>query len=341
MNIPKDVFHEPKPAAKALITTTLINKERHTAGVEYTEGIEYIENIPQRGKMIEPYEVLISRATSELSGAFPFLFEVISFVLTHKEYQGGYESLKTGFYDSIVLPLGIFLDIALDKTKGVKDLLMSELVKLEKSKPSKVVPFDEKTSVYGQPIVVAIGKDKTEYVKNIDREKYDNNTLVQILYMKCFFRNERGHIQEPKAIYAKLIESQVKYIKAIEQGKARQAGKIAPIVNVNIDTDPYAQTSAINRVREFLLLHDNGKSTTIRYNVFELLRHSQPQYIRQSGRSKGMIWHKEEAMSFLFHALTVIQFAYQTEHTGRRITGFTLGTREAPPFLEVTFSEED
>jgi hypothetical protein len=46
-------------------------------------------------------EVRISRATSELAGAYPFLFNVISFVLTHEEYQIGYEKMKTGFYDSI------------------------------------------------------------------------------------------------------------------------------------------------------------------------------------------------------------------------------------------------
>jgi hypothetical protein len=32
--IPKDIEHEPKASAQAMITTTLINKERHEIGVE-------------------------------------------------------------------------------------------------------------------------------------------------------------------------------------------------------------------------------------------------------------------------------------------------------------------
>jgi hypothetical protein len=69
MKIPKDVEHEPKASAQAMITTTLINKERHETGVEYTEGIEYKDELPVKGKMFDPYEVRISRATSERAGA--------------------------------------------------------------------------------------------------------------------------------------------------------------------------------------------------------------------------------------------------------------------------------
>jgi hypothetical protein len=344
MMIPKDIEHEPKASAQAMITTTLINKERQEIGVEYTEGIAYKDELPVKGKMIDPYKVQISRATSELAGAYPFLFNVISFVLTHEEYQIGYEKMKTGFYDSITLPLGVFLDIALGKTEGVKDFLMSEMVKLEKNRPVKVVPFDEKTSVYGQPIVVTIGAEKSGHVKNINRDKRDSKTRIQILFMKCFFRNEHGHIQEPKAVYAKLVEAQARRRKDLAKKEQLQLTADAPSSTALMKPapmeDPYVQTSAINRVREYLFLHDNGKSDTIHYNVPGLLRHSQPQYIRQSGRSKGLIWHKEEAMSFLHHALAVLQIMYQHEHRGRCITGFRLEENENPPSLEVYFQEK-
>jgi hypothetical protein len=341
--IPKDIEHEPRASAEAMITTTLINKERREMGVEYTEGIAYKDELPNKGKMIDPYAVRISRATSELAGAYPFLFNVISFVLTHKEYQIGYEKMKTGFYDSITLPLGVFLDIALGKTEGVKDFLMSEMVKLEKNRPVKVVPFDEKTSVYGQPIVVTIGTEKSGHVKNINREKRDNKTRIQILFMKCFFRNERGHIQEPKAVYAKLVEAQARHRKGLEKREQLLLAEGAPsiaLMEPNPVEDPYAQTSSINRVREYLFLHDNGKNDTIHYDVLGLLRHSQPQYVRQSGRSKGLIWHKEEAMSFLHHALTVLQIMYQSEHRGRCITSFTLHEHRNQPSLDVCFQEK-
>jgi hypothetical protein len=339
MMIPKDIEHEPKASAQAMITTTLINKERQEMGVEYTEGIAYKDELPIKGKMIDPYDVRISRATSELAGAYPFLFNVISFVLTHEEYKKrAYENLQKGFFDSIVLPLDVFLNIALDNTKNVKPYLMSELKKLEKEKPTKIVPFDETTSVYGQPIIFTIGNERAEYLKNIDRSRYTNRTKVQILFMKCFFRNERGYIQEPKAVYAKLVEAQTRQRKEQLQSAADTPSttlmKPAPI------EDPYAQTSSINRVREYLFLHDNGKSDTIHYDVLGLLRHSQPQYVRQSGRSKGLIWHKKEAMSFLHHVLAVLQIMYRNEHRGRCITSFILGEHENPPSLEVCFQEK-
>jgi hypothetical protein len=226
----------------------------------------------------------------------------------------------------------------------VKDFLMSEMVKLEKNRPVKVVPFDEKTSVYGQPIVVTIGAEKSGHVKNINREKRDNKTRIQILFMKCFFRNEHGHIQEPKAVYAKLVKAQARLKKNFEKKKQLQLAADAPstaLVKQSVPMeDPYAQTSAINRVREYLFLHDNGQSDTIHYDVLGLLRHSQPQYVREAGRSKGLIRDKPAAMEFLSHALAVLQVMYRNEHRGRCITGFLLDEHENPPFLEVYFQEK-
>jgi len=238
----------------------------------------------------------------------------------------------------------VFLNIALDKTEGVKDFLMSEMIKLEKNKPVKVVPFDEKTSVYGQPIIVTIGAEKSGHVKNINRDKRDSKTRIQILFMKCFFRNEHGHIQEPKAVYAKLIKAQVRLRKDLAKKEQLLLAADAPstaLVKQPVPVeDPYAQTSAINRVREYLFLHDNGQSDTIHYDVLGLLRHSQPQYVREAGRSKGLIRDKPAAMEFLSHALAVLQVIYESEHRGRCITGFLLGEHENPPSLEVYFQEK-
>jgi hypothetical protein len=304
--------------------------------------------------MVEPYSVKISRATSELSGAFPFLFNGISYVLTNESIkQAFYTEIDKGYYDTIVLPLDVFLNITLDDTKGIRPFLMSELAKLEKNRPVKCVPFDEKTSVYGQPIVLTIGREKAGVIEHIDRNRLDEKlTKVQILFMKCFFRDTYGHIQEPKAVYAKLIAANLERIRreklALELKREILTGnplttKITATVNLKLtpDTDRilYTETSAINRVREVLYLHDNGKTQTIDYTdkIIDLLKSSQEHFIRQDGKRKGEIWHKTEALDYLRRALSTIQIMYENETIGRRIVDFDLKDGKNPPRLSVTF----
>jgi hypothetical protein len=62
----------------------------------------------------------------------------------------------------------------------------------------------------GPSAVLQAGDEKSGHIKNINRDKRDSKTRIQILFMKCFFRNEHGYIQEPKAVYAKLIKAQVR-----------------------------------------------------------------------------------------------------------------------------------
>jgi hypothetical protein len=342
MDIPNNVSHQPKSAAKALMNTTLINKERHAEGVEYTEGIEFIENEPRRGDMIEPYAIKITRATSELSGAYPFLFKDIAYILSHEELKNAfYEKIDRGFYDSIVLPLDIFLHISLGDTKGVRSFLMSELKKLEDKKPSKVIPFDENTSVYGQPIILTIGRKKSGFIKNLNKNTLDNNTEVQILFMKCFFRSG-SFVQEPLAIYAKLIQAQmdsVRTMAAMESGGGPEAMQNIP---VKIEHDPYIQTSAINRVREWIYIHDNGKNKNITHDqimILDLLKNSEPQYLQKNRKGQDSIKDANAAYIFLWKALHVIKLAYLFERGGRRVTDFEL--KRNPLKLVITFDGSD
>jgi hypothetical protein len=352
---PVDIEHTPRPAARALMTTTAINKERQAAGIEYTEGVEYIDDTPKFGDMVEPYSVKISRVTSELSGAFPFLFNTISYVLTNEVVKKAfYTEIDKGYYDSIVLPLDVFMDITLDKTKGVRPFLMSELAKLEKNKPSKIIPFDENVSVYGQPIILTIGREKAGHIEHINRDRLDTKlTKVQILFMKCFFRNTNGYIQEPKAVYAKLIAANIERIRREELAIATRQETLADLatgavklsataeLKLTDDTDHilYTETSAINRVREFLYLYDNGKDREINYTdkINELFTYFQPQYIRETGKQKGQFRGKKEAMEALNRALSTIQIMYENETHGRRIIGFDIKDGKNPPRLKVTF----
>jgi hypothetical protein len=339
VSVPVIVEHEPRTAGEALMTTTVINRERQERGVKYTEGIEYPDGKPKPGPLIEPYKVQIKRATSELAGLYSFVFNAISYILSHKALHGGLEIMKTGYYDSITMPVDVFLDITLGDTKRVRPFLMSELAKFLKSPQSKAVPYDENYTVYGQPVVVVFGNDKTgNFVKNINRYEIRPDENIQILFMKCFFRDEKGHVQEPKAIYARLIEEQLLYFNSVQAKTVQELPEDGQkSTEMTIKRDPYVQTSAINRVREYLFHHDNGISPKIRYDVVDLFNHTQVRYIRQSGRQKGQIWFPAEAAEFVTKALTVICNLYMTETLGRRPISFNYQWNRDPQLLEVTF----
>jgi hypothetical protein len=157
--------------------------------------------------------------------------------------------------------------------------------------------------------------------------------------MKCFFRDTRGYIQEPKAIYAKLIEAEKTYMNTICSDMDKKHITHPPADPEAITkSDPYIHTSAINRVREYLLLHDNGISPKIHYNVLDLLKYSQPRYIRQTGKQKGQIWHQPEAYHFLFEAVSVIRYVSLEETQSRHIIDFRMSDPQKSLItLEVSF----
>jgi hypothetical protein len=215
---------------------------------------------------------------------------------------------------------------------------MSELAKFLKNQQSKAIPYDENYTVYGLPVVVVFGNDKTgRFVKNINRYEIRPDENIQILFMKCFFRDEKGHVQEPKAIYARLIEEQLFYFNSVQAKTVQELTEDGQkSTDMTIKKDPYVQTSAINRVREYLFHHDNGVSSKIRYDVIDMLNHTQPQHVRQSGIQKGQIKDYKEAKAFITKALTVICNLYKTETLGRRPINFNCQWGNTPQ-LEVTF----
>jgi hypothetical protein len=105
-----------------------------------------------------------------------------------------------------------------------------------------------------------------------------------------------------------------------------------------IKRDPYTQTSAINRVREYIFKHDNGQSSKISYDVIDLLRNTQPQHIRQSGIQKGQVKDYKDAAEFITRSLSVICNLYKAETLGRRPVSFTYQDKQKPQIsLEICF----
>jgi hypothetical protein len=193
--IPEGVMHTPKPITWAQLTPLSEHKKREAAGVELTV-------VPDNnGTKREPLP--LSRATTELRRAYPYIFDCASYALTHAP-----KMIDTDlFYSRFTMPYSVFLDYCLDDCADDQmEYLKNELYKLFKGQPAKHIKVSEHRSVWAQPVIIAFsrtdpktGKEKT--VKNIGHDKLVN--LVQIQIIKELLTFEHGFINQPKAFYAK------------------------------------------------------------------------------------------------------------------------------------------
>jgi hypothetical protein len=294
---PLDIEHAPKNMGSALTTSVKIHKERHKKGVEYVDGIKYEQEKPIKGNKIT--KMSVTRANTELAGAYPYLFNTISYIATHAK-DSVIDIDPNGFYYSITLPWDMFINITIDGMNTQKRYLENEIIKLIQSKQDKILYYDEHTSVFGRPVIVALGKDEENIIKGID---VNPTTKIQILFFKMLFKdilNDTKYINEPKAFYAKLV------------AKAKEASAEMKLNSENAANDN--RISLFNRLWYYIKLHDNEQSNSINYDVIDLLKHIAPQYTQKQGE-KEYIRDKKEAYNFLAIGLMTICRVWQEEKT--------------------------
>jgi hypothetical protein len=189
--IPESVMHKPAVMAWSELTTMREHKERQNKGVE-------VVNLT--GK--EPLS--ITRATTELRRAYPYLFEFAAYVKTH--YPQKIET--AGVYHSITVPASVFWNIALDGKEEQKEYLREEMYDLLEGKSkAKYIKVSEQTTVFARPIVIALvhtepKTNKEKRITNIGKDKMVDK--IQILILKEFLNLEHGYVNLPKAFYAKV-----------------------------------------------------------------------------------------------------------------------------------------
>lgn len=308
--IPLIVTHEPNAAGTAMTSPAIIHRERSQQGVKYYKGVYYDENHnPVMGDEVEDYKVKIDRATCELAGAYPYLFNVISYMCTHAK-EVVIDLDPNGFYYSVSMTWEKFLDTALGDFIEQKHYLQKELMKLKEGAQAKIIPFNEHGSVYGQPVIVALFAGDGESLKpqaktglkNIGKKPVGT---IQILFLKSLFRdslNDTRYFNEPKAFYA-LLHHMAREIKTSKKIIANTDAEIEAEAPEEISLDTYV--SAYNRVWNYIMLHDTHKEKdAITLDVIDMLSHTAPQYVQEK-RNKVSIKKQTEAIEFLSDALTV------------------------------------
>jgi hypothetical protein len=146
----------------------------------------------------------VSKATTLLRRAYPYVFDCAAYVLSRAK-----EKIEENeFYKSFTIPAHVFYEYCFDDCLEQKDYLKKEIYEIllgEQSK-AKYIKISKDRVVLAQPIIIALshtnlktGKD--ERIKNIGQDKKVDKIQVQIL--KELMTLENGYLNVPKAFYAK------------------------------------------------------------------------------------------------------------------------------------------
>jgi hypothetical protein len=314
----------PKAIAKAITTPQVYHKERYENGVEYYKEVSYTPDgdMVLNGK-IHKEKISISRATCNFSGAYPYLFDVISYVCTHAKKA----IIEADNYYSVTIPYEKFLDLALDDCIGQMRYLQNELYRMDSSKQNKLIEIGENTSLYAMPVVLACKAGSRERAlsekgrRGAEQLGKEPHTEIQILFLKCLFQdvkeNDNKYIDFPKAFFAKLKAVEKAFEKKFvfrepDTGLNRlvdknQLKKLIQKHGIVADIDIQPLTGAISveviyKLLNYFRLHDNS-GTMYRLKGIEVLKHCAPQYIRtikdKQGNSTDYYKTADEAKAFL------------------------------------------
>jgi hypothetical protein len=300
----------PKKISTAVTTPPMFHKERHEKGVDYYKEVTYTQDgeMVLDGK-IKKEEISISRATCNFSGAYPYLFDVISYVCTHAKEA----IIEADNYYSVTLPYEVFLDFALDGCTGQMRYLQNELYRMDTTKQSKLIALNEKTSLYAMPVVLAYKAGERERPLS-DRGKRGAEQLgikvhaeIQILFLKCLFRDiketSNRFLDFPKALFVKLktVEKafEDKYVfrnpdtgqnmlvdRKELQRLVQKYGLITDISEIR-PLSGVLSAEVIYKLLNYFRLHDNSRSPKIRLKGVDILKHCAPQYIKTQKNKKG------------------------------------------------------
>ena len=316
----------PRKVSIAITTPPIFHKERHEKGVDYYKNVFYTPegDMILDGKICKE-KISISRATCNFSGAYPYLFDVISYVCTHaKSFIKEVDN-----YYSVTMPYKKFLEFALDGCTGQLRYLQNELYRMDATKQSKLIALDEKASLYAMPVVLAYKAGNHERAlsekgkRGAEQLGKETHAEIQILFLKCLFQdvkeNSNKYIDFPKGFFAKL--------KAVEKSFANKFVYIEPDTGLNklvsrnqlqmlleksksnidiSDLQPLAgsvSSETIYKLLNYFRPHDNGHDSKIRLKGIDVLKHCAPQYVQtikdKQGNSADYYKNADEAKDFL------------------------------------------
>jgi hypothetical protein len=309
----KKFTHKTRAVATAETTPAMAHRMRAKSGIRYYDGITYdAGGNPQMGTEIEQNKVKISRATTELSGAFPYVFNFIEYMCTHYPEFVDLENTQSYFY-MITAPWDKFIEITLGQYTDQKKLLYDELYRLIHENRPKIVPYDDNTSIFSQPVRIALRSVERAKLSESVLAKLDNINQepigeIQIEFMKPLFRDtvaKKGRfINMPRTFYAKLVDAARKH--SMTPKLQNDDGNQSIIPSPEDNKSEYHYVSTYMRLWNYLNLHDNGRGDYITVSLTDMLLHVAPQYIKYY-KEKVYVDNKESALNLVATGIAILK----------------------------------
>jgi hypothetical protein len=201
-----------------------IRYPRQTAIAETTRKAQHktvysIENNIKVGPLTPDQFKKLSRTYFDLSGAYPYVFDAISYVCTHHKEKVELADDPRSLYYRITLSMDELFDYALDGYEDQKSSLLDMLIELMQKPQGKTVPISSTTSVSTIPLIVSFVREKMEdlteskvtQLANIGSPQVIKSISIQVL-KPLFYRLLNGENGEnwfplPKAFQAKLVHT--------------------------------------------------------------------------------------------------------------------------------------
>lgn len=226
--------------------------------------IETINRIETKNNSAE----IIERSAFELSGGFPFLFDVISCACTyHKDFIKD-DPQETHY--NIKIPREAFDDFAFDNfTDHSRDILKKEIWRVLRNPDRKILPLDNRHTILTEPIRLDIVYERDVlYSSLVSRNKKGEYTTAPRLKIKGYI------IYFYKPLFSRLLSGQ--YGKAwFPLPKAFQAKMIHEIKEKGNDPifKGYGNFGHVTNYRKlylYLNLHDNSRSNELHYDALDM-----------------------------------------------------------------------
>jgi hypothetical protein len=331
-SVPAGIMH--KPATMAWAQLTPLKEHKKLA----EKNLQIIDN-----KKMKKEPIPVSRATTELRRAYPYIFDCLAYAQTHNPRK----ITKDDFFSSFNMPYHVFLDYCLDGCTEQTQYLKKEIYRLLGKKDADDKKPDVSDIRYiningaeflGRPIDISfictdLITKKDKRIANIGQDR--KVEYVHIHVLNELLDTSHGHLNQPKAFYAKIrrIYDTLKRECNIFQNASNYTDLITnanksvifPITVeqakglVKIYKD---QDKALNELEqggfhsvflafEYILARKKRRAKKQNYSLLELCKKCKPELIQVHD---GILYFKDkEKISTFFALLTMFAVLLQNE----------------------------
>ncbi len=305
LDLRKSLNKYPKNTARAETTPRHLHEDK--------EIIQIPKNLKEgNGDLKEQIKQNeIAKATFELGGFYPFVFDALSHICTYYPGKVQRQTDKKETHYRVAIPIDRFIDFTLDGHTIHKKRLWQEMYKMTKQSNRKLLPYNETSSILTEPIRLDLfysdgtKESETKKIKNLKNIKQQGKSLVGVVieFYKPLFHSllegNTGHswFLLPKAFHAKMLTTIIEYK---DKPEFKKYGIIAP-------------SKGFRRLILYLNLKDNSTAAKISYNAIHLIEHCLPQEVRKrNNKTELKSWLK--SYSFVKKGLALINKMAEIGH---------------------------